>query len=197
MTRYPHVGDPDHNFRTAFFELEYENVFHMKELYKRIHEWCEQWHYTAIDGIGQREELYMELMDSNGASNHHIWWRFERKENSYVKYFIKFDMQTLGLQKVEIMHEGKKFKTNKGNPIFRVEAWVMLDYKDEWKKHWLLKHFDEWFVKRWFKQQVDMHKRQLWFELYNLEEMMKQYLKLANTFDLPEPFHSPMGFPQS
>ena len=195
VLKYPHVGDKRKNLKAAYFEVEYEEVFHLKELYKRIYEWFGLWGYDTIDPKGEAESLYMERTMANGAQEHHIWWRWEKTINSFVKYFIKFDFQTLNMNKIEVMHEGKKAKTYKGDVIFRAEAWVMLDWKDEWKDHWLLKHFENWYLKRWFKDKKEAHKKQLWFELYSLEEMIKQYLTLNNLFDQPEMFHPPKGLP--
>ncbi|MBN1275841.1 hypothetical protein JXA12_06160 [Candidatus Woesearchaeota archaeon] len=195
MPKYPHLRDKDHNIRASYFEVEYEEVFHLKELYKLVFEWTELWQYGSIDGIGEIESLYWERVNQNGSQEHHIWWRFERKINSYVKYFIKFDFQTLNMSKIEVMHKGKKAKTNKGDVIMRADAWVMLDWQDQWKNHWLLKHVDEWYVKRWYKSQVEQHKKALWFELYNLEDSIKQYLTLHTQFERPEQFRPAKGLP--
>jgi hypothetical protein len=199
VDRYPHINyagklDKMHNIMTTEFEVEYEEVFHLKDLYKHLKDWVDEWNYKPMGGFGEVETLYMELVDGKGQSNHYIWWRFEREINSYVKYFIKFNITTLLTTKIEVMHNGQKVKMNKGNPIFRAEAWVMLDWKQEWRKHWLLKHLDPWYVKRWYKSFVDAHKKQLWFELYNFEETIKQYLELNTTVDMPEPYHPNKGF---
>ena len=193
MPKYPYLGDGDHNIKTAYFEVEYEAVFHLKNLYKLAFEWTELWNYGSIDGNGEIESLYMERVLSSGSQEQHIWWRFEKKINEYVKYFIKFDFQTLNMGKIEVMHKGKKEKTNKGDIIMRAEAFVMLDWKDEWKSHWLLKHLDEWYVKRWYKSQIEAHKKQLWFEMYNLEDTIKQYLTLHTPFERPASFHPDKG----
>ena len=199
MAKYPHLNsegkkDGLHNIMTSQFEVEYEEVFHLKELYKHLHDWVDEWNYTTLEGMGEIESLYMELVNSKGEKNHYTWWRFEREINSYVKYFIKFDIITMKTTNVEVMHNGKKVKMNKGNPVFRAEAWVMLDWQEQWKNHWLLKHLDYWYVKRWYKPYIDAHKKQLWFELYNFEETIKQYLELVTTTELPEPFHPNKGF---
>lgn len=197
--KYPQVSrdgqkDSDHNIMTTKFEVEYEEIFHLKDLYKHLHDWVLEWNYHPIENFGEFEPFYMELIDGRGIKSHYVWWRFQRKINNYVKYFIKFDLQTIRCTDVEVMHNGKKVKMNNCNPVFRAEGWVMLDWKDEWKNHWLLKHLDGWYVKRWYKPFVEAHKKQLWFELYNFEETIKQYLELNTTFELPEPFHPNKGY---
>ena len=193
MPLYPNPSDKDKNVQTAKFEVEYEEVFHLKELYKRCFEWFMLWNYTDLEGGNVPETLYLEVINQAGAQNHHIWWRWQKVINKYVKYFIKFDIQTLNSKSVEIMHKGKKAKTNKTDVIFRVEGWVMLDYEDQWKGHWLLKYVDRRFSKRWFRQEKEAHKKQLWFEVYNLEDSIKQYLELHGPAERPEPFHPNKG----
>lgn len=194
MVKFPHVGDGLKNLKTAEFEVEYEDVMNFKELYKRVYDWTTLWNYKSIDGNGELESLYMELVDGKGNRNHHIWWRFERKESNFIKYFIKFDFQTLRVSAVEFMHEGKKVKADKGDVIMRVEGWVMFDYKDEWDNHWLLKHVRSWFFKRWYKDRVDFHKKQLWFEVYDLEDMIKQHLMVNTSKKMPNSFQPRKGF---
>jgi len=189
----PQGPRPKHDIKAAYFEVEYENVFHLKELYKLIHEWFGMWGFDSINGRGQKEKLYMELVNDQGKMNHHIWWRLQRNENKYFKYFIKFDYQTLNTSKLEIMHKGKKAKTHQSDVILRCEGWVMCDYMNEWPSHWLLKHFDNWFVRRWHKQRIEQHRKELWFEVYNLEDTIKQYLQLNTPFEPPKAFHPNKG----
>lgn len=190
---YPLDGERD--IMTAYFEVEYEDVFHLKELYKRCYEWFLMWNYESLEGDDIPETLYFERVNHAGTQEHHVWWRWQKEINHFVKYFIKFDIQTLNTSKVEIMHKGKKAKTNKSDIIFRVRAYVMTDWKEEFKNHSLLKQFDNWFRKRWYRQEREAHKKQLWFETYNLEDSIKQYLTIHTAFDIPEPFQPNKGLP--
>lgn len=197
MREYPHPykSDSQHIRLAAKFEVEFENVFHLKELYKHIFDWTKKWGFKSIDS-GQPETLYMELVGGNGAKNHHIWWRFIRDDSGgYFRNFLKIDYQTLNMNSVEIMHNGKKAKTNNGDIILRVEGWLMLDYKEQWKKHAVLKYFDKWFVNRWYKKEISAHKKELWFEVYNLQDEIKQYLELHTPFEKPVAFRPNKGLP--
>ena len=195
MARIYPLDKDGRDIKTAYFEVEYEDVFHLKELYKRCYEWFLMWNYESLEGDDVPETLYFERINQAGAQEHHIWWRWQKKINHYVKYFIKFDIQTLNTSKVEIMHKGKKAKTNKSDIIFRVEAYVMLDWQEEFQKDGLLKHVDRWFRRRWYRQEREAHKKRLWFEAYNLEDSIKQYLNIHTAFDLPEPFQPNKGLP--
>lgn len=189
---YPNFKDKLKTIEATTFEVEYVNVFHMKELYRDIHEWIDLKGYKAI-GNGQKEKLYMELMDSKGKKTFYAWWRIEKKINRYMKYWIMINMRTLGLSSIEVMHKGKKQKTNKGTVTFFCKAYLMLDYKDEWKNHWFLKLIDNWFVNRWYKKQRERHKKYLWYDMYELEDSIKQYLTLPTTRKMPVSWKAPKG----
>lgn len=193
MPKYPHVGSKAKNMRIAKFEIEFESVFHMKQLYKMMYEWMRTRGFTSADGIGEPESLYMELVTGSGLQNHHIWWRYERTESQYHKFFIKIDFQTLAMTTVEIMHEGKKRKTNKGDVIIRVEGWLMLDFRQEWGKHWLLKHYDRWFRQRHYKSQIDSYKEDLWYTIYDFHDDIKDYMDIATSYDKPRPYVNKKG----
>ena len=195
MRTYPHPyakKDPLYNILAAKFEVEYDEILNLKELYKLVYEWCEQWGYKSI-APGEPEMLYMELVGGNGAKNHHIWWRYKRDDTNYFRNFLKIDFQTLNVNSVEIMMNGKKVKTNKGDIILRVEGWLMLDYNDQWKKTSILRILDKWFVKRWYKKRIESYKKELWFEVYNLQDNIKQYLDLNTPYNMPHAFKPTKG----
>ena len=190
MAWAPHDGS--FGKKIAEFEVEYDEVLKLKELYKEMYEWAKGWGFESV-GPGEPETLYMELVNDKGMRNQHIWWRFERVETKFAKFFLKIDFQTLAVSDIEIMVNGKKVKTQRGDIIIRVQGWLHLDYKGEWRNHPFLKHFLNWFIDRWYKKEIDNHKRELWFEVYNLEDTIKQYLELNTLYDLPRPFNPPKG----
>jgi len=60
-----------------------------------------------------------------------------------------------------------------------------LDHEHRWDTHPILKHFHEPFKKRIFKRDMEMHRRQLYREVYRFQEAVKTYFKLRTY--LPEP----------
>jgi hypothetical protein len=189
--------DELHNIEVAEFEIEHEDVFHMKNLYKLIHDWFQLHEFKSVDDNDPEkfETLYFERILQNGNSEHHIWWRahFIPKGNKYYKYFLKLDYQTLNMGKHEATVNGKKMKTNKGDVIFRCRAYLMLDYNKEWRNHSILKMFDHFFIKRIYKKQIDFLRTDLWLKTYKLHDVIKQYMELKTSREMPESFHPPLG----
>ncbi|MBN1792254.1 hypothetical protein JW826_01060 [Candidatus Woesearchaeota archaeon] len=177
------------------FEIEHEDVLHLKNMYKRIYDWLVDEGYTAADGPDQiYETLYWERTKPTGAQEHHIWWRafLTPRDNRYYRYFLKIDYQTLNSKKMEVMRHGQKFGTNKVDLILRIQAWLQLDYNDEWQKSFILSRFDKWFRTRFYLDNIYKYKKDLYKDTYRLHTMIKQYLKLTSiAADWGRPFHHP------
>jgi hypothetical protein len=179
----------------AKFELEHEDVLHLKNLYKRIYEWLKEENFTSCYNDDYPEILYLDRAFSDGTGEHHIWWRsiHTPKGNRYYRYFLKIDYQTLRVNKVEIMHRGQKFKTNKVDVILRIEAWLQLDYKNEWNDNAVLRYFERWFRERVFLEKMYSYKRDLYRTAYKLNSAIKQYLQFKSPYDWGQPFHAEKG----
>jgi hypothetical protein len=187
-------GDADRDIQVAKYEVEYESTYHLKNLYWLMHEWFDIEGFKSLEGDDFFENLYWQRVKPDGMMEHHIWWRCVKvpQKNSYYRYFIKVDFQTLAMSatgKAEIMRGGKKFKVNEGDIIIRVESYLQLDYQNEWQTHWLLKNFDTWYRKRFFKKHVEDLKRDLYKITYRLQDTIKQYLDLHTRYDQPKQFH--------
>jgi hypothetical protein len=187
-------GD-ERDILVAKFEIEYEETFHLKNLYKLLKEWLDVEGFKALDGAGEVEDLYFERVLGSGAKEYHIWWRAYMLpgKSKYYRYFIKIDYQGLNMKSTEVMHQGMKFKTDKGDLIMRVDAWLELDYGNKWKDHPILQYFDTWFRKRLYKNKIELLKVDLYRTAYRLNNTIKQYLKLKTSYDMPKPFHPEKG----
>ncbi|MBN2052485.1 hypothetical protein JW756_03200 [Candidatus Woesearchaeota archaeon] len=188
-------GDPRDILATKF-EIENEEVFHLKNLYKLVHEWLVDEGFESADGDADKfETLYLDRMKESGEKEHHIWWRTVQtpRGNNYYRYFLKIDWQTLYMKKIEIMHKGQKFSTNKGDVILRVEAWLQLDYDDKWKDSKFLSFFERWFRERFYLDKIKSYRQDLYLTAFRLHTVVKQYLQLKAPVDWGKPFHPVKG----
>jgi len=139
------------DIKVAQFEIEHDDVFHLKNLYKRVYDWLLDEGWIAADGGDENvETMYWQRSAQSGLDEHQIWWRVFKipENNSYYRYYIKIDFQTLYMKKIEVMHQGQKMGTNKGDVIIRVSAYLQLDYKNEWEDSSFLKSIHNLFRKR-------------------------------------------------
>jgi len=188
-----------HNERdilVAKFEIEHEDVFHLKNLYKKIHDWFIEEEFLDPDGfVDKFETLYWERIKPNGAHEHHIWWRTQKipYANKYYRYVVRLDIQTLNMKPFEVLVNGQKMGTNKGDVILRMEAWLQLDFKNKWQNHWFLKHFDQMFRTRIIYKQIEAYKKDLYDASYRIQNKMKRWLELKTPYPMMRDFHPERG----
>jgi hypothetical protein len=195
------IAQGEKDFQVVKLTIENEETFHMKNLYKLIFEWLIEEGFKDIydDPIadGNVETFYMERMTGTGNREHRIRWRALKYPlgSSYYRYFLKIDYTTLNMKSIEVMHQGYKMKTDRGDVIINLEAWLQLDYNDEWKDTPILnkRFFQRLFRYRIYKEQVESHKVDLYKITYRLQNTIKQYLKLKTLYDMPKPFHPEKG----
>jgi len=189
------VGD-GRDILVAKYEIEKEDVFHVKNLYEWMHEWLVEQGWSDTDPVGGEnfEHYYSERVHQSGMREHRIWWRVKKipGNNQYFRYVMLINFRNLAAKKVEIVHQGKKVGTWRGDLTLEVEAWLQLDYQDKWRNHWLLGRLENLYRTRIYKDRIEQHKENLWREAYTLAAWIKQFLKMKTPFEQPKEFH-PVG----
>ena len=193
VSMYSHIREP--RLVAASFRVKYRDIFHMRNLYKLIHEWIRDREWQPLT---DHEDFYGQKTDPDKKTELWIWWEINKKSNakSYYKYKIRMNWHVVALEPKEIMHEGKKLKADTGEVEIKIRAWIEFNEKG-WRDNWFLKHFPEVFRLRIFESNLDDHKRELYREVYNLQGTIKRYLNMKGflpELDL-EPFHPSYSWP--
>lgn len=186
------LTDKKHIIEIAKWEIEHEDVFHLKNLYKLVHNWLMTHKFKSVDSNDDKiETLYFEKVLGNGAKEHHMWWRTHHipDGSKYFKYYLKFDFQTLNMDKKETVYKGNKLKSNFGTVVLRCSAYLMIDYQKELRKHPILKYFYKSFLTYVYKDQMEYFKTDVWLKAYKLQDVIKQYLNLKTPEAMPEYFY--------
>jgi hypothetical protein len=189
------------DIKVVKLQVENEDTFHMKNLYKLIHDWLEEEGYSDIYGETRDnfnpEIFYLERISGSGGREHRIRWRCLKTPNNsaYYRFFLKIDFLTINMKSIEVMHQGYKMKTDRGDIVIDIEAWLQLDYQDEWKDTSILrnKFIQNLFKNRIYKEQIESYKVDLYKSTYRLQNTIKQYLKLKTLYEMPKPFHPEKG----
>ncbi|MEK6963075.1 MAG: hypothetical protein AABX70_01515 [Nanoarchaeota archaeon] len=180
------------------FEIEAEDVFHLKTLYESIHDWLLEEGFKDVDGFADKfEQLYWERTGATGAKEFHIWWRVskEPETSKYYRQFLRVDFQGLNSKSVEIMHKGQKVKTDKTDLIIRIEGILQLDYTNRLQKG-VWKGFEELYRKRFFEERKDQFKDELYNAVYRISARIKGYLKMRTVAKPPRLFRPELGLPE-
>lgn len=196
------VDKGEQDVLVAKLMIENEDTFHMKNLYKLIKEWLEEEGFADIYGVygldSVPEIFYLERLSPTGSKEHRIRWRclkYPGGTDTYYRYFMKIDFLTLNMKSIEVMHQGYKMKTDRGDVLLNIESWLQLDYREEWGKDAFLKSpfVRRMFRNRVYKDKVEAHKVELYKITYRLQNIIKQYLKLKTLYDMPRQFHPERG----
>lgn len=168
------------------FSLNFKHVFSLEFLYKRLHEWLVEEGYC---GSGDKwiERLYLERIDGGGGKQIWIWWRTDKQHtNSFFKFYLDVDFHILGLKKEEIIVNGTKVGTNKGECEVFVTAKMELDPNKQWNKNFILKnpYVQNFYLNRMYKSQIEAAEDQLVKDAARLLGAIKQYYQLESW--LPE-----------
>lgn len=172
------------------FSLNYKHVFSLEFLYKGIHEWLLEEDYNGVSQSGEHhdnwiEKLYLERMLGPGVKQIWIWWRCQKDFSPLVKFHLNIDYHLLGLTDHEVVVDGTKIKTNKGEVEVFVTAKMQLDGA-EWNKHFFLKNklLQRFYLNRLYKRQLEYAEAELVKDAARLLGMVKQYLQMDSW--LPE-----------
>jgi hypothetical protein len=197
MPHFKFDNDPTYDILVAKIEIENEETFHMKNLYKMIHDWLAEEGFGSIyDSSDDNPEIfYLERILGSGSKEHRIWWRCLRTPASsqYYRYFLSINFMTLNMKSIEVMHQGHKMKTDRGDVVLFISSYLQLDYNRRWRDSPFMMNFDKLFRNRIYKAQIEAYKIDLYKTTYRLQNIIKQYLKLKTIYEMPKAFHPEKG----
>jgi len=176
--------------------VRYRQEFHVKNFYMMLHDWFIEEAWVERKDPTWPEHFYL-LRETKRGTEMWIWWRFKKipgagegsgGHNSYYRFNLDIFWHIVGMKDVEVMHQGKKFKTNYADLELVLDSRLEMDYLHEVGKGWrdskLLAPFNEVFHKRLFKAQLQKLKHDLYRETYKLQDVVKMFLGLKTY--LPE-----------
>jgi len=148
--------------------IKSSSVFNLSDLYKFVYKWCE---------LNSYEVKELEYYHGDEQAGNHIEVRLEATKNmdSYIRRRIMVSFLVLGMNKVEVEHEGMKLKTNKGNVEIQIEALLDLGYDRKWEKFGILRKIYDKFI---IVSRLKAQKSVVGTEAYGLGNEIKAFLKL-------------------
>lgn len=164
--------------KCADYRVKFKEKFDVKALYYLMHEWLVQEEWASRNDKNFKEIFagYSEAASNGGEA----WWswRPEKIKNNYFKWQMSVNAHLILLKKVEIIKDGKKFKTDSGEVEILITANIETDYQDKWKNHPILKHFEKIYRDRIMGDNIEKQRKELKNETYRLQEAIKDYLQL-------------------
>jgi hypothetical protein len=202
------VGDVIREIPT--FTVKYKDVFSLKNLYIMMHELLLEEGWMGFDGEeadlsahSDIETLYSENVYQKGI--HHggkemwLWWRsmkdYAGRSSSYFLFTLDIDWHIVSSQDIEIVHQGKKMNTQRGEIEIFFKPRIMSDVGHSWEKSSVLKHFKHIYEHRIMHPHIEKMEKTLWRDVYRVQSKIKAYLNLRTWMATPELFHAKLtGF---
>lgn len=178
------------------WEVKATDVIHVNAFYIALHDYLWSEEYSDGKDAPFPETYYWESRTQKGGKDIWVWWRCFRKikSNTFYLRHLVVDLHGVGMNEVEVMRHGKKWKVQKGKMEILVKAKLRLDPEDEWQKNWFLRMVFELFWKRIYHKNMEMHKQELLKDSFKFQETVKRLMEL-NTFAVPQkPFAPARGF---
>ncbi len=149
-------------------KIKATSVFSMDELYKVLFKWFE------VNDYGFHEYEFGSY-DEPGGQHLEIFWRGEKKIDSYVKFVIEVGMLITGLNKQEIVKDGLKLNSNKGAIEFRISIYLLKDYDDKWGKHKKIQYLYDKIIA---KKRIDRLEGELFQDSHRFIDEINSFLEM-------------------
>lgn len=187
------------------FSVKYKDVFSLQNLYVMMHEMLQEEGWYGFDDENVEmsthsdlETLYSESVYQKGI--HHggkeiwVWWRakkhHEERSNIYFLNLLDIDWHAVGVQPMEIVHQGKKMKVVQAELEVFFKARIISDVGHTWENHKLMKHLKRVYEDRIMHAHIEKREKELWREVYRIQSKMKAFLNLKTWGPTAEPFHA-------
>ncbi len=177
----------------------YKGIFEFKNLYAFMYEWLRDEGFRDYDGGEMWETFYWERRTPSGHTDYNIWWRLQMQppgqSSAWFLYRLNVDFTGLGIQKTEVMHNGKKVGAYNGEIGVNISPVVLVDYNSFSKKGSVLGSFinSKMFLNRIMKKDLKYHKDTMDDIAYRFQEALKDFFGLTTFEDKGIPFHSKVG----
>ncbi len=153
-------------------EIKHKGFFNYSEFYTFCYNWWKDEGYKLI------EKKYIEKLEGD-AKEISIDWEATKKITDYIKFSVKIGWHILQLKDAEVVVEGKKIRTNKGEVKIKLKATVERDYDSNWDKSPWLKTMRGFYDKYIIKTTVDQQEDNLNEKATSFAEDVKAWLNMG------------------
>ena len=167
--------------------INFKDVFDMNMLYLLAHEWLVDEGWAPRVDQEFKEIYYLHREVANFGTENWIRWRCKKDpegipgeggKNPLFTFELDTEFHTLGLQKKEMVLNGKKVKLDKGEVEIRINAGLVYDKSGFMEKSLLTRPFKKMWYKQVFTERWNGLKKELYHEAYRYREALNTYLQI-------------------
>lgn len=179
----------------------YKGIFEFKNLYAFMYEWLRDEGFVDDNGMNGEmwETFYWERRSPQGFTDYNIWWRLKMnplgQASAWYQYKFGVNFIGLGIQKTEVMHNGKKVGAYNGEIGVTIVPKIEVDYQNFSASGSFLGRLinADMFKNRILKKDFKYHKDQIDDIAFRFQEAIKDFFGLTTFTDKGIPFHSNKG----
>jgi hypothetical protein len=153
--------------------IKYSGIFHFDGLMKTVRNWIVNQGYEFHE-----KGLKHKIPSPKGAEQEFEWWGW-RKVNSYIKFHVDVWLKFNHLHDVEVVRDGKKEKLQSSTFQIEISGRCELDWSNRFGGSRFLQALADFYDKYITNKDVDtVYTDQLYYRLYKLQQVIKQYLNM-------------------
>ena len=160
--------------KNKVFETKVKNsgVFDFKEVYSFLYTLFTDLEYSV------EEKVYSEKTKGD-KKEIDVTWLAKRKVSDYFRFQIKMDIKILAMSEIEVVKDGIKVKTNKGDFEMKIFAFLEKDYENRWENTAFLRFLRGIYDRYIVKSTLEGYEAQVSKEALDLADQAKAYFSLT------------------
>ena len=158
------MADEEHLYKGQ--KIKFKGNIDLDRMYNKIIEWLEDEDFEV------NEDFYTEKIKPYGKDIE-IGWTCTQSKHPYIDWKAKLEIYSIGSNEVEVEQDGKKLKMNKCTTQVKIDAWQIINPKDEYKG--FIKKFYEKFI---MEEKIEEERGELFKIMQELASEFKIFLAL-------------------
>ena len=173
----------------ANWVIQVRDAYNLLYTYQMLHDWLVEEGWGPIDGSQFHETYYVQR--EHPVFGKELWfrWRLQKQppatKGTLFYYMMDLDFKIIGLKETEIIWKGQKVPADRSEFELTCRAALIIDKGKEWEKS-LFKGIKELYTKRILRQQLAMHRKNIYSDAYRLRDLVTNYLKLETFMPMKE-----------
>lgn len=176
--------------------IRQENVIHFENLYRYMYHYITDEGWKCLeDGSRHIEHFYGEKREQDGSRELRAWWRAKKDpggifpNHAFLRYVLYVDFLCYNLQRIEIIHQGKKIKPYIGDVNIFITAIVDIDYQNWKDKDKIFGLAYEYFIRRWYKRNLRDHEIECKRFASRFSSDIKYFIEMTRESEMRLPEH--------
>ena len=153
-------------------KVKHAGIFDFKDLYSFLYTLFTDMEYSV------EEKNYSEKTKGD-LKEIEVVWLAKRKVSDYFRFQVKMEIRILRMSNADVVKDGIKVSTNKGEFEVKFTGFLEKDYENRWENTALLRFLRGVYDKYIIKSTLEGYEAQVAKEILDISDQLKAYLTLA------------------